>query len=136
MYQVFAFIILDWTLISLFFCFSFFGLVWDFIYLLNDVQVVKHEGWDRLYGGLTPSLVGTAASQVSPFELFSGLLLTCACTYSQYLAGYVLCLPTETSMVKKKWNYDIQMGVGNINCLNIWLLILFWNWNAFHTDIL
>ncbi|KAL8462928.1 hypothetical protein ACS0TY_033804 [Phlomoides rotata] len=26
-------------------------------------QVVKHEGWDRLYGGLTPSLVGTAASQ-------------------------------------------------------------------------
>ena len=83
------------------------------------MQVVKHEGWDRLYGGLTPSLVGTAASQVSPFELFSGLLLTCACTYSQYLAGYVLCLPTETSMVKKKWNYDIQMGVGNINCLNI-----------------
>ena len=66
------------------------------------MQVVKHEGWDRLYGGLTPSLVGTAASQVSPFELFSGLLLTCACTYSQYLAGYVLCLPTETSMVKKK----------------------------------
>lgn len=26
-------------------------------------QVVKHEGWGRLYGGLTPSLVGTAASQ-------------------------------------------------------------------------
>lgn len=26
-------------------------------------QVVNHEGWDRLYGGLTPSLVGTAASQ-------------------------------------------------------------------------
>ncbi|KAL2558064.1 Peroxisomal nicotinamide adenine dinucleotide carrier [Forsythia ovata] len=26
-------------------------------------QVVKQEGWDRLYGGLTPSLVGTAASQ-------------------------------------------------------------------------
>ncbi|XP_059628030.1 peroxisomal nicotinamide adenine dinucleotide carrier-like [Cornus florida] len=26
-------------------------------------QVVKHEGWDRLYGGLAPSLVGTAASQ-------------------------------------------------------------------------
>ncbi|KAK6933050.1 Mitochondrial substrate/solute carrier [Dillenia turbinata] len=26
-------------------------------------QVVKHEGWDRLYGGLMPSLVGTAASQ-------------------------------------------------------------------------
>lgn len=26
-------------------------------------QVVKHEGWERLYGGLTPSLVGTAASQ-------------------------------------------------------------------------
>ncbi|KAJ4824405.1 hypothetical protein Tsubulata_034447, partial [Turnera subulata] len=25
-------------------------------------QVVKHEGWERLYGGLTPSLVGTAAS--------------------------------------------------------------------------
>ncbi|KAL3521181.1 hypothetical protein ACH5RR_019330 [Cinchona calisaya] len=27
------------------------------------IQVVRHEGWDRLYGGLTPSLVGTAASQ-------------------------------------------------------------------------
>ncbi|KAK9159009.1 hypothetical protein Scep_005583 [Stephania cephalantha] len=26
-------------------------------------QVVKHEGWERLYGGLLPSLVGTAASQ-------------------------------------------------------------------------
>lgn len=26
-------------------------------------QVVKHEGWDGLYGGLAPSLVGTAASQ-------------------------------------------------------------------------
>ncbi|KAL0915180.1 hypothetical protein M5K25_015580 [Dendrobium thyrsiflorum] len=26
-------------------------------------QVVKQEGWRRLYGGLTPSLVGTAASQ-------------------------------------------------------------------------
>ncbi|WJX64124.1 hypothetical protein P8452_48943 [Trifolium repens] len=26
-------------------------------------QVVKHEGWERLYGGLTPSLVGTATSQ-------------------------------------------------------------------------
>ncbi|KAJ9160266.1 hypothetical protein P3X46_025680 [Hevea brasiliensis] len=26
-------------------------------------QVVKHEGWERLYGGLVPSLVGTAASQ-------------------------------------------------------------------------
>ncbi|CDP14058.1 unnamed protein product [Coffea canephora] len=27
------------------------------------IQVARHEGWDRLYGGLTPSLVGTAASQ-------------------------------------------------------------------------
>ncbi|KAK9700061.1 hypothetical protein RND81_08G214700 [Saponaria officinalis] len=26
-------------------------------------MVVKHEGWGRLYGGLAPSLVGTAASQ-------------------------------------------------------------------------
>ncbi|KAI6676246.1 hypothetical protein NL676_037042 [Syzygium grande] len=26
-------------------------------------QVVKQEGWERLYGGLAPSLVGTAASQ-------------------------------------------------------------------------
>ncbi|XP_050385719.1 peroxisomal nicotinamide adenine dinucleotide carrier [Argentina anserina] len=26
-------------------------------------QVIKNEGWDRLYGGLMPSLVGTAASQ-------------------------------------------------------------------------
>lgn len=27
------------------------------------MKVVKHEGWGRLYGGLGPSLVGTAASQ-------------------------------------------------------------------------
>lgn len=27
------------------------------------IRVVREEGWDRLYGGLTPSLVGTAASQ-------------------------------------------------------------------------
>ncbi|XP_072075420.1 triacylglycerol lipase 1-like isoform X2 [Arachis hypogaea] len=26
-------------------------------------QVVKHEGWEWLYGGLMPSLVGTTASQ-------------------------------------------------------------------------
>ncbi|KAL5539184.1 hypothetical protein UlMin_045357 [Ulmus minor] len=26
-------------------------------------QVVKHEGWGRLYSGLTPSLIGSAASQ-------------------------------------------------------------------------
>ncbi|KAL8154403.1 hypothetical protein V2J09_012163 [Rumex salicifolius] len=26
-------------------------------------QVIKHEGWGRLYGGLAPSLIGTAASQ-------------------------------------------------------------------------
>ncbi|KAB2078642.1 hypothetical protein ERO13_A06G164500v2 [Gossypium hirsutum] len=26
-------------------------------------QVVKQEGWERLYGGLTPSIVGTTASQ-------------------------------------------------------------------------
>ncbi|GFZ14974.1 mitochondrial substrate carrier family protein [Actinidia rufa] len=26
-------------------------------------QVVKHDGWTRLYSGLAPSLVGTAASQ-------------------------------------------------------------------------
>ncbi|KAJ1426398.1 Mitochondrial substrate/solute carrier [Sesbania bispinosa] len=30
-------------------------------------QVVNQEGWERLYGGLMPSLVGTAASQVSSF---------------------------------------------------------------------
>ncbi|QHN86074.1 BEACH domain-containing protein [Arachis hypogaea] len=28
-------------------------------------QVVKPEGWERLYGGLMPSLVGTAASQMT-----------------------------------------------------------------------
>ena len=33
------------------------------------MQVVKQEGWERLYGGLAPSLVGTAASQVSFFIL-------------------------------------------------------------------
>ncbi|KAH0979634.1 hypothetical protein GBA52_006811 [Prunus armeniaca] len=27
------------------------------------LQVIKHEGWERLYGGLAPSLAGTAASQ-------------------------------------------------------------------------
>ncbi|KAJ6808929.1 putative peroxisomal nicotinamide adenine dinucleotide carrier [Iris pallida] len=31
--------------------------------LKQMIKVVKHEGWGRLYGGLTPSLVGTAASQ-------------------------------------------------------------------------
>lgn len=36
-----------------------------------DVQVIKNEGWERLYGGLTPSLVGTAASQV---KLLAGLV--------------------------------------------------------------
>jgi hypothetical protein len=32
--------------------------------------VVKNEGWERLYGGLAPSLVGTAASQVGRFTGF------------------------------------------------------------------
>ncbi|XLS86268.1 hypothetical protein HN51_036434, partial [Arachis hypogaea] len=31
-------------------------------------QVVKHEGWEQLYGGLMPSLVGTAASQEWPLR--------------------------------------------------------------------
>ncbi|KAF9612172.1 hypothetical protein IFM89_038360 [Coptis chinensis] len=40
-------------------------------------QVVKNEGWERLYGGLTPSLVGTAASQVSAISprLLSGWIM-------------------------------------------------------------
>lgn len=36
-----------------------------FVVNAMDVKVVKHEGWERLYGGLGPSLIGTAASQVS-----------------------------------------------------------------------
>lgn len=83
MCQVLASITVDWTLIPafpLFLGFLLSRLVWVFLYLLNVVQVVKHEGWDRLYGGLTPSLVGTAASQVSPFYLFLGLFLWCACS--------------------------------------------------------
>ncbi|KAL6503739.1 hypothetical protein OROGR_025662 [Orobanche gracilis] len=31
-------------------------------------QVVKQEGWGRLYGGLAPSVVGTAASQMNKAE--------------------------------------------------------------------
>ncbi|KAL6531043.1 hypothetical protein OROHE_014112 [Orobanche hederae] len=31
-------------------------------------QVVKQEGWGRLYGGLAPSVVGTAASQMNNAE--------------------------------------------------------------------
>ncbi|KAL5656612.1 hypothetical protein ACJX0J_035931, partial [Zea mays] len=33
-------------------------------------MVVKNEGWERLYGRLMPSLVGTAASQVGSFASF------------------------------------------------------------------
>lgn len=28
------------------------------------MQVIHQEGWQRLYGGLAPSMFGTAASQV------------------------------------------------------------------------
>ncbi|OWM69983.1 hypothetical protein CDL15_Pgr025832 [Punica granatum] len=38
-------------------------------------QVVKHEGWERLYGGLTPSLVGTAASQIVVYFEFVTYIL-------------------------------------------------------------
>ncbi|KAK9168199.1 hypothetical protein Syun_000339 [Stephania yunnanensis] len=38
-------------------------------------QVVKHEGWERLYGGLLPSLVGTAASQCLVLYLQLGFQL-------------------------------------------------------------
>ena len=37
---------------------------------------MKNEGWERLYGGLMPSLVGTAASQVgSLVRLFASFFL-------------------------------------------------------------
>ncbi|KAG6436629.1 hypothetical protein SASPL_101531 [Salvia splendens] len=35
-------------------------------------QVVKQEGWERLYGGLAPSLVGTAASQTEALNHIVG----------------------------------------------------------------
>lgn len=38
-----------------------------FVIVGKMLQVVKEEGWEQLYGGLMPSLVGTAASQVSSF---------------------------------------------------------------------
>ena len=37
--------------------------------LFQMLQVIKTEGWGGLYSGLTPSLVGTAASQVYPPSL-------------------------------------------------------------------
>ncbi|KAL5651999.1 hypothetical protein ACJX0J_037457, partial [Zea mays] len=37
---------------------------------LRGAEVVKNEGWERLYGRLMPSLVGTAASQVGSFASF------------------------------------------------------------------
>ena len=30
------------------------------------LQVIKNEGWGGLYRGLTPSIIGTACSQVFP----------------------------------------------------------------------
>ncbi|KAK6145463.1 hypothetical protein DH2020_022283 [Rehmannia glutinosa] len=45
----------------------FFFFAMDYAFLIFEVlavkRVVKQEGWSRLYGGLAPSLVGTAASQ-------------------------------------------------------------------------
>ncbi|KAL4315936.1 hypothetical protein AHAS_Ahas15G0234900 [Arachis hypogaea] len=49
-------------------------------------QVVKHEGWEQLYGGLMPSLVGTAASQWENYNcttLVSDLCLEGLMTSSQ-----------------------------------------------------
>ncbi|TXG64808.1 hypothetical protein EZV62_011802 [Acer yangbiense] len=37
------------------------------------VKVVKQEGWGQLYGGLAPSLMGTAASHVMSNEIYKAL---------------------------------------------------------------
>jgi solute carrier family 25 (peroxisomal adenine nucleotide transporter), member 17 len=56
---------------------------------------VKNEGWERLYGGLMPSLVGTAASQVGSFASFvphfvkvETLLNLCSLCYCQGVYYY------------------------------------------------
>lgn len=51
------------------FVFLSVGCLFSYIELCDGDphQVARQEGWDRLYGGLAPSLVGTAASQVRFF---------------------------------------------------------------------
>ena len=74
--------------------------------------MVKHEGWGRLYGGLTPSLVGTAASQVR--FLFSFLFeLSFGCSSSWfyycktvyiYIYIYIFgCGTLQTKLVMLYW---------------------------------
>lgn len=76
--------------------------------VLLDLQVVKQEGWDRLYGGLAPSLVGTAASQVRlDFLLYANVRRVCNHPVKVYLfrifgfllrvLGYQLRIPTLLS---------------------------------------
>ncbi|XP_057488805.1 peroxisomal nicotinamide adenine dinucleotide carrier-like [Actinidia eriantha] len=51
-------------------------------------QVVKHEGWSRLYSGLAPSLVGTAASQGS----FNGTGLVVSFKLPRFFDMYTLTI--------------------------------------------
>ncbi|MQL90165.1 hypothetical protein Taro_022753 [Colocasia esculenta] len=55
-------------------------------------QVVRQEGWPRLYGGLAPSLVGTAASQVSTTQWSLTLALGPRSARAQLFASFFASL--------------------------------------------
>ncbi|WMV31249.1 hypothetical protein MTR67_024634 [Solanum verrucosum] len=75
-------------------------------------QVVKQEGWDRLYGGLAPSLVGTAASQVK-FD-FDFLLYANGVYYYFY---QILRNRAETDALVRKKNGIGDGSVGMFSSL-------------------
>ncbi|XLU49341.1 hypothetical protein S245_044155, partial [Arachis hypogaea] len=67
--------------------------------------VVKHEGWERLYGGLMPSLVSTAASQ--------GTIISFA-AFTQMTTGFiqmVLTMGIHQLNFKSEWGTNLLVSL-------------------------
>ena len=85
---------------------------------------MKNEGWERLYGGLMPSLVGTAASQVGSFASFiphfakiEMLLSRCLLCYCQGVYYYFYQIFRNRAEAKALERSRRGLGDGSVGML-------------------
>ena len=85
---------------------------------------MKNEGWERLYGGLMPSLVGTAASQVGSFASFvphfvkvETLLNLCSLCYCQGVYYYFYQIFRNRAEARALEQSRRRLGDGSVGML-------------------
>lgn len=82
------------------------------------LQVVKEEGWERLYGGLMPSVVGTAASQVSSFQhVFCDLGFFFFFLQLTLLVHFIIKHPVVIALFLDVFHLIVEL-VGKLKCWN------------------